>query len=126
MQTLSKGFKKPQTGDLGTVFFPAMEDNFQQLNDHTHDGSDSQLISAINLSTTSSRATVLGASFVDQGDGYWRASVPVPQGAYEDYCVVVRDPTTFEIIYLKQARVNASTFYLYTNTVQTFEVFFNI
>jgi hypothetical protein len=31
--TLSYGFEKPATGDKGTVFWPALEDNIQQLHE---------------------------------------------------------------------------------------------
>lgn len=48
MQTLSYGYKKPQTDDTGNVFFPAMELNIQMLNDHTHDG-----VTSARLATTS-------------------------------------------------------------------------
>lgn len=48
--TLSKGFVKPTTGDRGETFFPILETNIQQLNDHTHNGSNSQLIATSSLS----------------------------------------------------------------------------
>ena len=41
MLTLTYGFKKPQSQDKGPVVFPALEQNIQQLNDHTHNGTDS-------------------------------------------------------------------------------------
>ena len=45
MQTLTYGFKKPQVTDKGPVVFPALEANWQQVNDHNHDGANSALIS---------------------------------------------------------------------------------
>lgn len=44
MLTLSYGYKKPQLDDTGDVFFPALEQNFQQLNDHIHDGATSAIL----------------------------------------------------------------------------------
>jgi hypothetical protein len=44
MITLSYGFKKPELKDLGPVVFPALEDNWQQVNDHDHDGLNSAKI----------------------------------------------------------------------------------
>ena len=44
--TLSYGFVRPATGDKGSVFFPALEDNITQLNSHDHDGTDSALMTA--------------------------------------------------------------------------------
>lgn len=45
--TLSRGFRKPQTGDSGASFFPDLEHDIQQTNDHSHDGTDSQKLSVI-------------------------------------------------------------------------------
>lgn len=41
MTTLTYGFKRPATGDQGSVWFPAMEDNITRLDAHDHDGTDS-------------------------------------------------------------------------------------
>lgn len=49
MQTLTYGFKKPQVTDKGAIVFPALEANWQQVNDHNHDGVNSALISASNI-----------------------------------------------------------------------------
>lgn len=45
MQTLTYGFKKPQVTDQGSIVFPALESNWQQVNDHNHDGVNSALLS---------------------------------------------------------------------------------
>lgn len=125
MITLSKGFKLPETGDFGDVWFPALEDNIQQLNDHKHDGLDSEKIPSGNLSA--SVVTTLVGAFADQGDGYWRASVSTPGGvALSDLSVTVRDPTTLEPIYAKLAKNTASSIYVYINTPQTVEVVFGV
>jgi hypothetical protein len=51
MLTLSYGFKKPQVPDQGGVVFPALEANWQQVNDHNHDGVNSALIAGLSLPT---------------------------------------------------------------------------
>ena len=125
MVILSKGFKLPETGDFGDVWFPALEDNTQQMNDHTHNGVNSEKISAIAL--TGSTATVLSGAFADQGNGYWRATVTVPGGlTIDNFVVTVKDPTTKDPIYLKQEKLSSTTFYLYTNFVQNFEVYYGV
>lgn len=48
-QTLSNGYKKPQTGDRGNSFFKDLEDNIQRTNDHTHNGIDSEKIPSQNI-----------------------------------------------------------------------------
>ena len=49
--TLSYGFIKPQSGDPMATWQSALESDVQQLNDHTHDGTNSALISAKSIST---------------------------------------------------------------------------
>jgi len=125
MQILSKGFKLPQTGDFGDVWFPALEDNIQQENDHNHNGINSEKIESGDMLVTT--ASVLSGAFVDQGNGYYRATVTTPGGVDPAiYNIVVRDPTTKEPIYLKQERLSATQFYLYTNFVQNFEVVYGV
>src|SRR4051812_14800351 len=77
MQTLSKGFKKPESGDDGSVWFPAMEDNIQQLNDHTHDGANSQKLSA---TSAESYLQSPAMAWTDTGDGTgtFRSLVTMP------------------------------------------------
>lgn len=80
MLTLSYGFKKPQTGDKGNVFFPALEDNIQQLNDHSHNGVDSAPISVAYL--TKSSQSILAAAWVAVAGhtGTYRQEVTMPAG----------------------------------------------
>jgi hypothetical protein len=123
MQILSNGFKLPETGDFGDSWFPAMEDNVQQLNDHTHDGVDSEKIASTGVEAVSS--SILSGSFVDQGNGYWRALLTLPVGAsYDTMTLVFRDPTSGEAVLLRHEKVSASTAYVYTNFVQNFTAVF--
>lgn len=125
MIILSKGYKKPETGDFGDVWFPALEDNIDLMNSHTHNGVDGEKISGINLAA--STLTVLAASFADQGDGYWRATVTVPGGGLVDnFVIAVKDPTTKEPIQLRMEKLSSTQFYIYTNVVQNFEVYFGV
>jgi hypothetical protein len=125
MIILSNGWKLPETGDLGSVWFPALEDNINLSNTHNHNDVNSERIEAINL--LGSTLTVLAASFADQGDGYWRSTVTVPNGESTDnYVVVVKDPTTKEPIGVKLEKLSSTQFYIYTNTVQDFELYFGV
>jgi len=125
MITLSNGYLLPQTGDFGTDWFPALEDNIQRLNDHTHNGTDSEKLPSSNL--IASTVSVTSGSLVSQGNGYYRAEVNTPGGnALANFSVVVRDPTTKEQIYLKTALASLTSVYIYTNFVQNFEVVFGV
>lgn len=125
MIVLSNGYKKPETGDFGDVWFPALEDNIDLMNDHTHDGTDGERIPGINL--VASTLTVASGSFVDQGNGYHRATVTVPSARQVDETVItVKDPTTKDPIFAKLEKLSATQFYIYINTVQTVEVYFGV
>jgi hypothetical protein len=78
MQTLSYGYKLPETGDRGNVWFPALEDNITRLNSHDHDGTDSPAIPVQNL--TKSSASILAADWVSQGGGTYRQEITMPAG----------------------------------------------
>lgn len=78
MDTLSYGFKRPETGDKGNVFFPALEDDITQLNSHDHDGTDSAAISTAFL--TKSTTSILAAAWVATSGGTYRQEVTLPAG----------------------------------------------
>ena len=123
MIVLSNGYKLPETGDFGDVWFPALEDNIQRVNDHTHDGVDSEKLNSGNI--TALNQTELSASFIDQGGGLYRAQVNMPAGVlFDDTVVVVKDPTTKDTVYLRIEKINDSQFYLFTNLQQDYEVYF--
>lgn len=125
MTILTNGYKLPQTGDFGSVWFPALEFDIQRLNDHNHDGANSEKLSSAVF--VASVTTVLAAAFADQGNGYWRASVNTPGGNdIANFTVTVRDPTTKEQIYLHTAKNTATQIYIYTNFVQDVEVIFGV
>lgn len=63
MRTLTYGLKLPETADPGETWFGALEDNIEQLDAHTHNGTDSPAITgvvAVDLSTQS----ILAAAWV--------------------------------------------------------------
>ena len=110
MQTLSYGFKKPENDDRGDLFFPAMEENMQQLNDHTHNGVNSAL-----LATTSQ--TILSASWVAAaiGGGLYRQLITVPTGFSYDTADIWFKLSTGEYVYPSIERASSTTYYIYTN-----------
>lgn len=115
MQTLSYGYKKPQTGDKGSVFFPALEDNIQLLNDHSHNGSNSARLTASSVTVVT--GTVLAASWaaVAGQTGTYRQLITMPVGlSYDDYMVSFKDASG-HILYLTTEKVSTSTYYVYIN-----------
>lgn len=106
---LSKGFVKPQAGDLGQTWMPEHEDNIQQLNDHDHDGLNSQLIDAISL--TKQTSVVLAASWVADGGGNFSQVISVPAAISEinNHLVKIYDQATGDFLNLGIERVSASS-----------------
>jgi hypothetical protein len=108
LATLSYGYKKPSNPTYGDLFFPAMEANIQQLNDHTHNGVNSARIAA----TTQ---TILAASWVADGAyGTYYQDVTVPAGiSYDTIRIEVR--RSGAIIYPTITRTSSTVFRIYTN-----------
>ena len=124
MIILTNGYKLPETGDFGDVWFPAIEDNIQRLNDHTHDGTNSEKLPATSISAINQ--TVLSGSFAVQPSGEFRATVNVPTGGdFDTMNISFRDPSTKDKVYLKYEKISVTQFYVYTNFVQDFEVIFS-
>lgn len=108
MQTLSYGYKKPQNPDQGDVWFPAMEQNVQQVNDHAHNGTDSAPLAT-------RQQSILAANWVAVANGTYRQLCTVPTGLQFDTCDIWVRRSTGEVAYPTIERVSATTFYLYTN-----------
>ena|ERR1700692_470620 len=114
MLTLTYGFKKPQTGDNGSVFFPALEGNFQQLNDHTHNGTNSALLPTASLAVTTQ--AIASGGWSSQGGGTYRQLVTLPGGLQFDAIVIsMRDAATGNYINPTIEKVSATTYYVYIN-----------
>lgn len=112
--TLSNGYVKPQSGDLGSVFWPALEDNIQQLNDHTHDGVDSEKLTA--LSSDAVSQTLSSGSWSLVANGIYRQLGTVPSGMTVDLCSVsFRHGTSGDYLYLHVTKASSTTYYVYIN-----------
>lgn len=110
--TLSYGYIQPVTGDPGSTWFPAINDNLQQLNDHAHDGVDSALIDALNIQP-GSKAIASGDWVADGTGRYKQLAVACPTGYnMDDFLYSVR-LSTGEVIMAKIERASASTFNIY-------------
>lgn len=113
--TLSNGYKRPNTGERG--FWQILEDNITQLNSHDHDGTDSEKISPKNL--LKSTATLASGSWVSQGGGTYKQTVTVPTGYTVDtmqvkFYVGSGTQTGYEVMPTIR-KVTATTFDVFTN-----------
>lgn len=111
---LSFGYRKPQDGDKGSTFWDDLEDDIQQLNDHSHNGTNSAKLSA--NATNSISADVFAANWVANGYTY-RQLLTVPTGmAYDNLNVIFRDAATARRqAFLQTEKVSATQYYVYCN-----------
>jgi len=118
MQTLSYGYLKPQTGDKGSVFFPALESNIQQLNDHTHNDANSAKLTA--ASSVVVAQNVSSAGWSSTSGGRYRQAVTLSGGLnYDDVVITIKDQTSKNVLLLGIEKIDATSFYVYTidNTI---------
>lgn len=118
MLTLSYGYYKPQTGDKGSTWFPRIEDNFQRLNDHTHDGLNSALIPSSSITKTAFKSTILSTGWTTLGGGNVKKTITVPAGVLEvnDYSIYFYITATGFRLLPTVERVSATTYDIYTNS----------
>lgn len=109
--TLTYGYIQPQNGDKGSVWFPALNDNIQQLNDHAHDGVNSAPISAANI--TSGTVSIPAAAWVLDVAGRYRQDVTVPAGYNMDNYSILFKLSTGEIITPSITRLSLTTFRIF-------------
>ena len=121
METLSKGFKKPEAGlDTGDAWFQALADNIQQLNDHTHNGTNSQSIPGVTatIALTSVAISTSGWTGPDSEGNYTKAVVPGGSFDYTTSIIQITRDSDGEVVYagLKQGATVAS-FVVKTNDI---------
>lgn len=78
--TLSFGFKRPEDGDKGDVFFPALEDNITQVNNHDHDGVTADKVKPFSLEKARTQVPSTGWAESPASSGRYRQLVTLPAG----------------------------------------------
>jgi len=113
MLTLSFGFKKPENNDRGATVFTALEDNIQQLNDHTHDGTDSAKLSSSALELVSQ--TLANTDWVASTNDLYRQLVTLPAALNFDTLSLQCRLSDGSVFFPTVEKVSTSQFYLYIN-----------
>lgn len=121
MIILSNGYKLPEIGDFGDVWFPALEDNIQRTNDHNHDGTNSNKIPSTSL--TALVQAVASGDFAVDGDRF-SATISLAGGAgnIDEKTVVLRDPTTKNPLHMDIEKIGLSQIKIYTEIARDVEV----
>jgi hypothetical protein len=115
MITLTYGLKLPETGDKGSTWFPALEDNITQLDGHTHNGVNSGKVSSSSIQKLFQ--SILAANWVAVGDGtgrYRQAITLVGSVPFDGTDILLQDASGNKY-YLEIEKINASSYYVYTN-----------
>jgi len=116
--TLSYGFEKPQTGDKGSSFFPALETDIQKMNDHNHNGTNSAKLTAAAGKSVVQALTAAGWS--GSAGVYTRtvtlpAALTTPGGVYDDFAITVRNHADGSTLFLDVVKLSSTTFRLTIN-----------
>jgi len=121
--TLSYGYIQPQNGDKGSVWFPALNSNIQQLNDHNHDGVTSAPIAANSINPGT--VNISSGSWVLDVTGRYRQDVTVPAGFDMDKFSITFYLSTGEIILPSITRLGLTSFRVFgpDNTLSYVAVF---
>jgi len=119
MQTLTYGFFKPQNGDKGSVFWSALEANFQQLNDHTHNGTDSPQLAAASFGSTVQLLPASGWTTIDAATSVYRQLVTLPGALQFDdvhilFFINSGGDSGYQF-YPTLQKVSSSTYYIFAN-----------
>lgn len=113
MLTLSYGYKKPQSNDRGPVVFPALEDNWQRVNDHDHNGVNSKKLSATSMESIV--IPVAAAGWNSLGGGFFKQTVNMPAGTeYSKKSIEVRTADGV-VIHPTVIKLSEAQFELYVN-----------
>lgn len=114
MLTLSYGYKKPEASDKGPVVFPAMEDNIQRVNDHTHNGSNSSKLTTAAVEAVT-QSLLLG-SWVLVSDGIYKQTVTLPGGLdYTKISIQFLHGTSGDRLWLGVNKVSATQYDVFIN-----------
>jgi len=116
MNTLLYGMQIPSTGDKGSVFFPAIEDNFTQLDAHTHDGLTSSKLATTSI-THNTQALLAGGWLPVAGHtGLYYQLVTMPGGiTYAAQRMIFTNTTTGDQLLLSAEKVTAGSYNVFIN-----------
>jgi hypothetical protein len=116
MDILSYGYKKPESGDTGSVWYPALEDDIQQLNDHAHNGVNSAPIEGGHI--VASSITLAAIDWVNVvADVEWRqvCTLTAPY-TYSGTVKEIRlNAASKDLVHPKLEFIDETSFYVYTN-----------
>lgn len=119
MLTLNYGYKLPETGDRGSIFWPALEFDIQRLNDHNHDGANSQKLVASSVQGIADTISSAGWVAVAGQPGTYSQDVTMPPNTlFDDYGFDFRINSGINIgrqIHLTVVKLAAAQYRIFAN-----------
>lgn len=114
---LTYGIKVPSTGDKGSTFFPDLEDNFTQIDAHTHDGVTSPPLTVGSVAAIVQ--TIADGGWSGPTAGYYTKTIAMGSSLeYDEVSVTIR-ASDGDPIYCKLEKITATSFKIYSNTQLT-------
>jgi len=116
--TLTTGLKLilPNTGDKGSIWFPALEHNITQTNDHVHDGSVGAQIPSTNILPV--KQTISASNWVvEVANQTWSQEVTLPANvSYSDVFIMVKNDVGEQLFLdIKPVTGQDNKYKVYTN-----------
>ncbi len=115
MQTLTYGFKLPEAGDKGSVWFPALEENIEQLDGHNHNGTNSAKIPSSSINNLTQTIDSANWEAVGDGTGRYRQALSLPGGLLYDALKITMKDSDGNIMFLDVEKINLNSYYVYIN-----------
>lgn len=115
--TLSYGFVRPSVGDFGSTFWGQLENDITQLNNHSHNGTDSARLTSVAITAVSNTISTGAWSAVSGQTGTFSATVSCPPNiTYDDYGILFQIASGTDIgkrIHLSTVKIDATSFTVY-------------
>ena len=121
--TLSYGYINPQNGDPGSTWFPALNSNIAQLNNHNHDGVTSAQLAATSIASASVSIPSGSWSLVEAGK--YEQTVNAPSGFNMTQYSIMFYLSTGEIVVPSIQQLSSTSFKIFSplNTISYTAVF---
>lgn len=113
MITLSNGYQLPEDGDLGDIWFDALEANIQRLNEHTHNGVNSEKLDSSSIESLFS--TINSGDFTLVGTEYTHQLTLPALMQVDTTSIEFRDATTSEPIYMRWEKFSVTQINIFSN-----------
>ncbi len=114
--TTAYGYKIPDTGDTASSWMQDIEDNWNRMSAHDHDGTDSPALPAASI--TKYTTTIAGSGYTNDTGGNYSKVITVPGAVTEinNYLIEFYITSTGVRVFPTVERVSATSYRIRTNS----------